>query len=404
MSSRRGVCRCRAAPALLLVLGGCGEPDATSRGGGIDGVPAEVALTIGVVEGAPEYQFGAITSVAADGAGRIYVADRIGDPIRVYDGETGAFVARIGEQGSGPGEYEWPADLSFDSEGRLYVRDAQRITLLAPRSDGALPDSVVATWRIPGYGNTSSTRSASDATGRYYYPGYLFRRDDPPRHFYLIYPGGEHEGDTLRVPQHATLTGSRSAFYMVSEGTGRMVRGLSHAPFEPVASWTITGRGTVVSGDGTEYVLVETDARGDTVGRIEGPRPAGRSVGANERADSLVALEARIDSLPVPLREVQGVAPSVTERRLPDRVPAYLSVHAATNGELWVEQWPAEGASDRRAFDVFREDGRFRGTVTLPVPLLSDPPPYITPGALYGVVRDPDTEVERVVKLTVPEA
>lgn len=400
---RRPVRRAVGAAVLLaaaLAAGCAGPGDAGDGGAGRDrAAVAEPVVTIGRVEGPEETIFGDVTSVAADGDGRIYVADRIGSLLRVY-GADGRFLRQIGREGRGPGEYESPVDLAFGPEGRLYVRDANRVTVLAPAGRAGVADSVVATWPIPGLANLESRRARVDSAGRYHYPDYRFPREGAPRHFYLVYPGGPHRGDTVPVPPYATLGATRTAHYMISEGTGRMVEGLSHGPFAPVADWDLTPRGTVIGGDGTRQTLVETDAGGDTLAALPTGRTGRRPVPPGERADSADALETRIDTLPVPLSEVRRVPEAVRERELPDSLPAFRSVHVSAAGEIWVERWPPEGRSDERFFDVLGPDGEHRGSVVLPLPVVGDPPPHVTDDAVYGVVRGPETGVERVVKLT----
>ena len=356
---------------------------------------AEVAVRIGMDEGPEEYLFGDITSVAADTDGRIYVADRVGSTIRVY-GRDGGFLRQVGREGQGPGEYQWPADLTFGPDGRLYVRDNTRITVLAAAEAGGIPDSVAATWRIPGLSSSSSRRSRVDSAGNYYYPS---GAGGPLRYFYLIFPRGEHRGDTVHVPAFGTLSATLTAFYRIG-ADGRMLDGLSHAPFEPVATWDITPRGTVVGGDGSSQTILESGATADSVGALRGVRVSRRPVPAGERADSARALQHRIDSLAVPLAEVQNASAAVRTGSLPDSLPAYRSVHVAIEGDIWVERWPLEGDAGRRLFDVFASDGTYVGAIVLAAPLVRDPPPFFTSSAVFGVVRDSATGVERVA--TVP--
>jgi hypothetical protein len=385
--------------ALLALVAGCAA-EVERRGEAEDwgsAVVAGVAVSIGLDEGAPEYLFGNIRSVAADRDGRIYVADRIGSTLRVYDPD-GRFLRQLGREGQGPGEYQWPADLTFGPDGRLYVRDSHRITVLAATAPGAIPDSVAATWRIPGYGNLSSRRSRVDLAGRYYYPT---SGGSPRSYFYLVFDHGEHGGDTVHVPKYRTLAATGVAFYRLGSTDGRIVEGLSHAPFEPVAAWDITPRGTVIGGDASDHRVLETSATGDSIGALASVRVGLRPVPHAEWADSGRALQARIDSLPVPLSEILNTSDAVRTGELPDSLPAFRSVHLAIDGDIWIERWPLEGEGDRRFFDRYAPDGSYRGAVVLSAPLLHDPPPFFTGSAVYGIVRDPETDVERVVKLMV---
>ena len=106
---------------------------------------------------AEEYIFGEVTSVAADRQGRIYVADRLTPSVRVF-GPDGEFMAWLGREGEGPGEFTWPVDILPAAEGRLFVRGS-RITTFAASASSEYPDSVAETWRIPPYYNTESWRA-----------------------------------------------------------------------------------------------------------------------------------------------------------------------------------------------------------------------------------------------------
>ena len=88
----------------------------------------------------------------------------------------------------------------------------------------------------------------------------------------------------------------------------------------------------------------EFDQDGQLLRTIGGPELERRPVPRAERADSMRALEARIDSLP-----------------------------------------------------VLEYDGRYAGTVVVPAPLLAYPPPLFGEDIIVGVVMDPVTDVHSVV-------
>ena len=364
-----------------------------------DTVTAVVAARIGdEAMGAEreEYIFGEVTSVAADNAGRIYVADQLTPSVRVF-GSDGEFVAWIGREGEGPGEFTWPVDILPTADGRLFVKGS-RITAFATSASSEYPDSVTSTWRIPQYFNPSSYR-ARLVDGVYYYPHYVSIRDKPVDYFYMKYGPGGHTGDTTRVPAVGNLGSQFTAFYMDSPGGGRMVDGLNMVPFGPRADWDMTERGTIIASDGETYQIREFDQDGQLLRTITGPEVERRAVPPAERADSVRALEARIDSLPVPLEDVLHVAPEILRGEIPDSLPAVLSLHVGASDRIWVERWPSEGMGSSRYFDVLEYDGRYRATVVVPAPLLADPPPFFGEDVIVGVVMDPTTEVHSVVAL-----
>lgn len=85
---------------------------------------AEVDLSIGVAEDEVPYMFGRISSVVADEQGRIFVADRQSNQVRVYD-PNGVHLFDVATAGEGPGEVSSPCCLAFRPDGDLWIRDDQ---------------------------------------------------------------------------------------------------------------------------------------------------------------------------------------------------------------------------------------------------------------------------------------
>jgi hypothetical protein len=396
----------RRPPYLALLVLGCGRvgdaPPASTWSP--EPLPLEPAVVLGQEEGEPAFLFGEITSVAVDERGRIYVGDRIGATIRAFS-EEGRYLGQIARAGEGPGEIRgWPANLSIGRGDLLLVRDVARVTVFAPRSPGAVPDSVAEIWPTPGRGNLTSAPSKLGEDGTYYYPRGSSPAGELPRFFYVPFRGGEAVADTLEVPPYPGLVGLRRAFVPLPGTDGMLVTGLERVPFSSVPSWDVTEIGTLLSTDGEGSELLETDLAGDTIRLLGLPVQPRRSIPPQEKADSLRAMEARIDSLPVPLTQVQRLGAGVAERRIPSALPAVLGLYVAPGGSIWVERWPPEGPRDLRRYDVFDAGGTHLRRVDLQAPLLKDPPPFFGRGAVVGVIRDPGTGIEKVVKFDTTPA
>ncbi len=90
----------------------------------------KVLMTLGKkgVSGTGPDEFGAPTDVVVAPNGDIFVADGHAgcncpnDRIVKFD-KNGKFIKEWGKQGSGPGEFDGPHALAFDSKGRLFVGD-----------------------------------------------------------------------------------------------------------------------------------------------------------------------------------------------------------------------------------------------------------------------------------------
>lgn len=80
---------------------------------------------IGALDSPENEVFGAITDVAVDSIGRIFVLDGRLKVVRVFSAD-GEFIAAIGRSGKGPGEFQAPKSIAIDSRGRLVVVDVGR--------------------------------------------------------------------------------------------------------------------------------------------------------------------------------------------------------------------------------------------------------------------------------------
>ncbi len=382
---------------MITLAAACGPdgspPGATSASA--DTTHATRVALIGSVDGAAEYLFGDITSVAVGPTGHVYIADRQGSTVRAYSPE-GRFVATIGAEGDGPGEFQWPNDLTFDPEGRLWVRDYQRITVFAARGPGTIVDSMVRTIRLPDTG-IPSRRSWTDGT-RYYYPG--GRSRDPVSYYYVVFDTLGPSGDTVRVPPVANIDHLGIVFIPFATGDGFMLNGVNHAPFEPFGTWAVTPRGSIIASPGDRSEVVEVTPDGDTVRTILIPSEP-IPVPPAEREESLRVFARRLDSIPVPLDRVIGMSDAARTRTLPTTLPAVLQVHAAGD-QIWLRRWPRADRPGETVYDVVGAEGTVVRTVIVPMTLLDDPPPFILPGVVAGVVRDPATDVEMVAVFRIP--
>ena len=99
----------------------------TTSGGVWDSTATLVEeVRIGKLEGAPEEMFATVSDLAPDRHGGVYVFDGRTPALRHYDA-TGSFVATLGGEGSGPGEYR---DVSLG----LHVRTDGSVLLREPRN------------------------------------------------------------------------------------------------------------------------------------------------------------------------------------------------------------------------------------------------------------------------------
>ncbi len=339
--------------------------------------------------------FGDVSGVAQDAKGNVYVSDFQAARIWVFDSE-GHFLIGFGGKGEGPGEFEAPTGPAVGPDGRLYVRDVYRVSVFGVDSASGYLTRLEETFSGPVYADWTSRRATRfDAGGAMLYPGEKWLEAGTSAPYFLPYGPDRTMGDTIWVPPQSTAP-QLTAFVRTGPGGGRMLRGLNHVPFAPLPAWDITLAGTVISGDGQAYRIVETTTDGTpgaTFARDVPVSPIPKAL----RDDSLRAVRGRIDSIPVPRDQVQGVPKEVWALDLPNVFPAYQAVYVGVDGAVWVRRWPP-AAGDQTVFDVFTRAGEFRHTVVLDRAILVEPTPFLSESAVIGVTRDPLTDESIILR------
>ena len=133
--------------ALALSLVACTEAPGTSRASGAEShdrwngtgpwaVSSRPTLVIGMLEGAEEYQFSAISAAARHSDGDLVVADEGARVVRLY-GPDGRFRVTLGQAGSGPGEFTRPTQIVIVDVDSVMVWDDAAYRLSVFDSAGA---------------------------------------------------------------------------------------------------------------------------------------------------------------------------------------------------------------------------------------------------------------------------
>jgi hypothetical protein len=346
-----------------------------------------------------EYLLGQIRSVASDAGGRLYAADAASADVKVFSAD-GLYLQTIGREGQGPGEFQVPLDVLVH-QGGLWVRDLTRVTHFLPRLPGGVPDSVAALHPLTGR-TTAAFRRGRIVGERYYSPSYFYPLEGGAAFFYEGF-GDVAQVDTIPVPPVANIERIRGTSYRggrVDATQRRIISALARAPFEPIPTWDLTEKGTILAGSGVGPEVQEFDRAGRVVRAYRVPASS-RPIPEGARIDSLEVLRARVDSLVVALGEIEGLSPYVSSGTLPNVLPDYISVYAAADGRVWVQLWPQATEGARTDFAVFEPSGALEGLVTVPVDLSSDVAPYFGSGRIVGVTVDEITGVQSIVAATV---
>jgi hypothetical protein len=365
------------------------------------GARLEPEVSIGTLEGEPEYLFGQIISLAVGQDGTLYVVDGQVPDLRAYSPD-GKYLRTIGRPGEGPGEIKRPdGGLQVLSDGRLVVRDPGNARLQVYSPDG----EPLATWPHRGGLQTSSPMPVDQLDN--VYPLILIDAEADIREWRTalvrVSPDGV-PGDTLRIPDSDF---EPAAIEARVESGGDVSVARNGVPFSPTESWLFHPNGYFVHGISNRYAL--TLLKADAPLRIE------------RNADPIpVAAGERAEEEEWATRQMRQMDPSWRWNgpAIPETKPPYRALFAARDGRIWVQVSrpgvevgdPAYDPSDPRsmpdawreptAFDVFDEDGTYLGAVSAPDGFATHPTPVFDGDRVWAVSRD-DLDVQRVVRFRI---
>jgi hypothetical protein len=341
-------------------------------------VSTEPEVTIGVLDGEPEYQLFRASSASALSDGRIVVVNNGTSHLRYYS-PTGRFLFATGGRGGGPGEFqsmEWGRPTSgdsmvvyerdgslsmFDEQGRFvstirlevnakvsttYVARLTNGNYLVLRDPEMSPEAAAKAFMEP---PTGTTRKSIDAVAH--------DADGSTRDTLRTFPGSSFDTKNRDIP-------------------GKGVR----APIQlPV--WFAPNLGAVAFADsfyvgtGDDYEILLHDAEG-MVRRIVRREHQPIEVTQDAIDEAIERIRITYDETPkagsaAPYFEAQLTW--MAETPAAEHFPAYgdrFLVDAEHN--LWVEHFTRERWNDDRIpeqglrFDVFNASGHFLGSVDMP--------------------------------------
>lgn len=360
----------------------------------------ESEFSIGVLDGAPEYQFGNLRAIAVGADERVYVLDGHGPVIRMY-APDGTYLQDVGREGEGPGEYKRPdSGLVFLPGGRLALRDPGNGRISLYGADGEYLDS----WPVAGSMNTSNpmvvTRGGIALTPVIKNLGASVTEWE--RGMARYHPDGTI--DTVDVPD----LGYEGA--MVS-GESENNSSQSSVPFTAGQEVAYSPLGYFVTGVTDEYrfKLLREDAPIVDISMDYEPVP----VNPEEAAIRREQIEQNFrDNFP----GWRWNGPPI-----PDVKPAYEGFLISEEGRVWVRiAVPSErhlSEDERRAeeerlerpvnpyrapvvFDVFEPTGEYLGRVNTPEGFSTYPQPVIRDRTVWAVVTD-ELDVARLHRFTV---
>ncbi len=311
--------------------------------------------------------------LAVDTLGRIFVLERSGPEIRIFD-SAGNPTGKSGRKGEGPGEFLDPIGLTFDPQGILWSVDQGTARVSRFDHEAKFLDGM--TRGFSG-NNVGWWRGVVDDQGRWIdvleNPGQaqsttLLRRT----------PGTAAPPDTASLPSYVI-----PAFEVARKNSWTR----ASIPFAPRLLWALDHHGNIWSGVSDQYSLVKRSFAGGTLARARHEYEA-PAVTSEERSEAIRNLEwftkqgGRIDA-----------------DRIPGYKPLFRELVADDEDRLWVEL-NSSAALQFVLFDVFSPDGGFLGRVGAPLGNVAYPP-LVVRGRLYAVVVD-SLGVPQVIRARVP--
>lgn len=294
-------------------------------------------LSIGAAEGAEEYMFIRLRSLAVDDEGSIYALDQRKPRVDVFS-SAGAHLRSIGRKGQGPGEFQIPFFIALSPAGELLVGEMGRLsyfdragTFLRSRDNAVEPLAFV---KYLANGEAVGTR--------------MVMEEKDPR-YEVVLCGQDLES---KAPLDFSKMPDPSGKYNL---------------FPAVIRWDASAGEEIVCGSGAEgYRLDVFDSTGRVVRRII------------KDYDPLPVTDLDIDRM----MKRQGFQ-SRDEVSYPSHLPPISWIYADEDGRTYVSTWQRDPASGVALFNIFDPEGRYFCDSLIP-----GEPIVFKSGKLYAIVED----------------
>jgi len=319
---------------------------------------AEPTLEIGMLDGPPEYQFGAISGVTRLRDGTVVVADRQANHLRFFDPE-GGHVRTAGREGGGPGEFRMVTLLRSAGNDSVVTFDVgnRRISVFAP--DGTFMRS------IPIQGDTQVTFPiplARFADGSFLVnggaPGASSSGDGASRRPVSLYRLTPESG----LSHIARFLGNEA--FVQTEGNSKRQQVSTQAlPFARSSAF-VAGDSILYAGDTDRFEIGRYAASGELLSIIRRSTPAREVTPADIDAFKRESLRTRAPGSPGRARMERALA----EMPYPATMPAFSTLGTDPGRNLWVLEY--EPIPDTPGtWTVFDPTGTMLGTVATPARL-----------------------------------
>ncbi len=352
----------------------------------------EEEVRIGALEGSPEYQFGQIGGMTVDSEGRVFVLDAQAQHIQVYNPD-GSYERTIGKKGGGPGELQGAIFVLMGPGDTLLVPDMQnqRVNRYAP--DG----SSLGSFRL-------SLEKGLPMQFRATPSGILAQQLRP---FALPgQPTPEMIDAIVVINPDGTVIDTLKTF-----PSGETIKLSGAAPeiniYSPEPVWELTEEMRLLFGVNDQYNIGVYSPDGGLERIIRKPFEL-KPVADRDRQVVIEFLERTWGEAGVPPEALSQLRNMV---HFGDAFPAFSTIAAGPVGTIWVQHIQAASElseeelesynliedAGARDWDVFDSEGRLLGVISMP-PRFA--PRIFRGDKIYGVWRD-ELDVQYVVRLRI---
>ncbi|HEX8320909.1 hypothetical protein [Longimicrobium sp.] len=307
-------------------------------------------MSIGAVEGAPEYMLHDVRGAARLPDGGVVLANSGSSELRWYDA-AGRHVRSAGRDGGGPGEFLSLAALARGPDGRVHAWDATSLRFSTFGADARLEGY----WTVPAdsFGPNVDLAGVLADNSAVLLDGsstVFTLSPAPQRDSMRIW----HASPSGTVRRMMTIPGPERITWGSAQGAVR-----SPAPFAR-STLTAVGGDRVWIGDNERY---EVGGYGDDgrlqrlIRRVGDPR----KVSDGEKEEYRRAWRERVGSG----GQVPGAALEkfLAEMPFPDTHPAFSALQMDAEGRLWIRERDDPAGSHWAVHDA---EGRLAGSLTLP--------------------------------------
>lgn len=331
-------------------------------GGADEGPEAFFVLSTGLVD--------------ADADGNLFVLDPPNSRVAVFDAD-GHYLRSMGGSGGGPGEFQSPASMSVAPDGSVAVFDFGKGNLVRFDAGG----QVDVEQPFPLFPAPNRQRHFAQSHDTTWVSTTIFSDNNNSQRQVLSLIA---RSDTL-VLMDLPLPQAQMAMFMECGG------GLRMPPiFAPEIAWDARA-GTVALAASVEYSISFMHAARLTriVRRAVPPTPAARDLAVEYLGEGVSFNFGRGPCLIDP-------GEMVDKRGYADLVPIIQTILLGPTGELWVQRFTLDPDATP-AIDVFDTSGDYVGTLVRD----SFQPVVLLPGDRVGVVEKDESDVERLVVLSI---